>query len=134
VKAVIDEGVPEDLVEPLRRLGAAVHPFEPAWRGFANGVLLTAVEKAGYSLLITNDKNLGFQLNLRRLRLAIVALPINRLDILIARSADILSSIQSAKLGQVLSIGLDGRRLVRSADSAGTIITDELPRLSPFRA
>lgn len=133
MKIVLDEGVPDDIVPPLRRLGALVDPFRSDWRGFANGVLLATNEQAGYALLLTNDKNMGFQLNLRRLRIAIVALPINRPDILVARVVDILDTIRNAKLGRVIAIGLDGRRLVRSADAAGTIMTEELPRLSAFK-
>jgi hypothetical protein len=76
---------------------------------------------------------MGFQLNLRRLRLAIVALPINRPDILLPRVADIESTMQLAKPGQVVTIGLDGRRIVRSADAAGTIMTSELSRLPIYR-
>ena len=133
MKSVLDEGVPEDIVAPLRRLGAAVDPFRLEWRGFANGVLLAAVEQAGYAVLLTNDKNMGFQLSFQRLRIAIVALPINRPDLLLKRLADILSTIRAAKSGQVVSIGLDGRRIVRSADAAGRIIVDELPQLPAFR-
>lgn len=133
MKSVLDEGVPEDIVAPLRRLGAAIDPFPPEWRGFANGVLLAAVEQAGYSILLTNDKNMGFQLSFRRLRIAIVALPVNRPDVLLRRLADILNTIRAAESGQVVSIGFDGRRIVRRADAAGTIILGELPRLPPFR-
>jgi hypothetical protein len=38
VKAVLDEGMPEDIVARLRRLGAAIDPFRPEWRGLVNGV------------------------------------------------------------------------------------------------
>jgi hypothetical protein len=132
VKTVLDEGVPADIVPPLRKLGADIEPFRSEWRGLTNGLLLSAVEQAGFSLLLTNDKNMGFQLNLRRLRLAIVALPINRPDILLARQTDILDTLRSAQRGQFISIGFDGRRIVRSADAAGAVKTDELPQLPPF--
>jgi hypothetical protein len=133
VKAVLDEGMPDDIILPLRRLGASVDPFRKEWRGFANGVLLKAVEQAGYDLLVTNDKNMGFQLNLRLLRIAIVALPINRSDILLARNADTLATMRAIKPGQVVWVGLDGIRIVRSADNAGVISTEELPRLPPYK-
>jgi hypothetical protein len=133
VKAVLDEGVPDDIISPLRRAGANVEPFREEWRAFANGMLLKAVEQAGYDLLPTNDKNMGFQLNLRRLRIAIVALPINRADILIARTADTLDTMRAVKPGQVVWIGLDGGRIVRSADDAGTILTEELSRLPIYK-
>jgi hypothetical protein len=133
VKAVLDEGVPDDIILPLRRLGASVDPFREEWRAFANGALLKAVEQAGYDRLLTNDKNMGFQLNLRLLRIAIVALPINRPDILLARNADTLNTMRAIKPGQVVWIGLDGSRIVRSADKAGVILSEELPRLPPYK-
>jgi hypothetical protein len=133
VKAVLDEGVPDDIIAPLQRLGAEVEPFREVWRAFANGVLLRAIEQAGYDLLLTNDKNMGFQLNLRNLRIAIIALPVNRADILIARIADVLDTMRNVKAGQAVWIGLDGRRIVRSADDAGTILNEELPRLPVYK-
>jgi hypothetical protein len=133
VKTVLDEGVPEDIVEPLRRLGADVAPFWPEWRGFKNGVLLEAIEQAGRQLLLTTDKNMGFQLNLQRLRIAIVALPITRPDVLTSRAADIFDTICNAKAGEVIWIGVDGRRVGRSAGPQGTLVTRELARLPAFR-
>ena len=115
MKSVLDEGVPEDILEPLRRLGADVEPFSPEWRGFKNGALLEVIERAGRQLLLTNDKNMGFQLNLQRLRVAIIALPITRPDVLSSRAADIFDTICDAKAGEVVLIGLDGRRVIRSA-------------------
>jgi hypothetical protein len=133
VKTVLDEGVPKDIVEPLRRLGADVEPFKPEWRGFKNGVLLEVIERAGRQLLLSNDKNMGFQLNLQRLRIAIVALPITRPDVLTSRAADIFDKICGAKAGEVVLIGLDGRRVIRSAGARGTLVTRELARLPAFR-
>ena len=133
MKSTIDEGVPDDLVSALRALGADIESFRPEWRGLTNGRLLAAIERLGFSLLLTNDKNMGFQLSLPRLRLAIVALPINRPDILVARKADIFDTLLKASRGQVVSIGLDGRRLVRSAGANGGVITAELPQLGSFK-
>ena len=132
MKATLDEGVPDDIVEPLTRLGARVDPFAAEWRGFSNGILLAAVEQGGYELLLTSDKNMGFQVNLRRLRLAILALPTNRRVILMPRVADIAATMTLVRAGQALTMGMDGRRFVRAADATGAVVTDDLPRLPPF--
>ena len=69
----------------------------------------------------------------RLLRIAIVALPINRPDILLARIADTLDTMRAVKPGQVVWIGLDGKRIVRCADNAGAILAEELPRLPTYK-
>ena len=121
MKSVLDEGVPEDILASLRRLGADVEPFSAGMaRLHERRLCWRRSSGLATQLLLTNDKNMGFQLNLRRLRVAIVALPITRPDVLSSRAADIFDTIANAKAGEVVSIGLDGRRVVRSAGAPGS--------------
>jgi hypothetical protein len=47
---------------------------EQDWSTLLNGELLRAADEAGFDVLITADQNLASQQNLRRVRLAIIAL------------------------------------------------------------
>ena len=73
---VLDEGVPRSLAGALRAFGLDADPFDPAWIGLRNGVPLRRVEAAGYSVLLTNDKNMAFQQSLKGAGVAVVALPL----------------------------------------------------------
>ena len=44
------------------------------WESLANGALIEAVEAAGFDVLLTTDKNIRYQQNLKNRSLAIVVL------------------------------------------------------------
>lgn len=54
-----------------------VTAFEMAWGELTNGKLLTAAEKAGFSVMITGDRSIVHQQNLTGRQLALVVLPTN---------------------------------------------------------
>jgi predicted nuclease of predicted toxin-antitoxin system len=64
-KLVLDEGVPKQLARAFRENGFAADVLPKAWYGASNSELLALLEGAGYTVLITNDKNLVHQQNLR---------------------------------------------------------------------
>lgn len=47
---------------------------ERGWERLSNGVLLNEAEAAGYQVLVTADKNLGYQQNLAGRKISIVVL------------------------------------------------------------
>ncbi len=77
---VLDENLPREL-----KLNLPTHTVstvrEIGLEGVGNGTLLAALEGA-FDLLITGDKNLRYQQNLKGRRLAILELPTNRLPLL----------------------------------------------------
>ena len=48
------------------------------WATFKNGDLLTAAEAAGFEVLLTTDKNLRYQQNLKDRKIAVVVLGLRR--------------------------------------------------------
>jgi hypothetical protein len=71
MRILFDQGTPV----PLRRhlQGHSVKTaYEEGWATLSNGDLLTAAETHGYDLLVTTDRNLRYQQNLRNRRIAIV--------------------------------------------------------------
>jgi hypothetical protein len=128
---VMDEGVPRSLVQALREHGVDAHRFPPEWQSLSNGRLLTAVEQAGFACLLTNDRNMAQQTHLRGKAIAVVALPSNRVSVIMGRVRDIAATILQAEPGQHVVMALDGRRTVRQ-HSEGAVIDGELPALLPF--
>ena len=72
--------------------------------GLGNGALLDRAEEAGYEVVITADKNMPYQQNLDRRKLALIVLGANRWPLIEPRIADIraaLDGIQPGELRQV---------------------------------
>ncbi len=61
----IAKALPEHEVQEARDLG---------WDRLENGELLKAAEEAGFEVLLTNDKNLSHQQNLKGRKIAVVVL------------------------------------------------------------
>jgi len=106
VKVLLDECIdhrfakelPGHSVETVPRMG---------WAGLKNGDILKLAEN-GFDVFITVDRNLSFQQNLPQFNLAVLVLlaPTNRLADLKLLIPDILAALPSAKVGQVLKIGI----------------------------
>jgi hypothetical protein len=101
LKAVIDEGVPRDLVQSLRELGCDVHTFPNAWKGTKNGRLLKLVSEDGFACLITSDRNLTHQQNVARSGVAVVVLPHQFLEELEQIKDAIAAALDSVQPGSV---------------------------------
>jgi hypothetical protein len=69
----VDQGVPRGLAASL-----GSHDVTEArklkWERISNGVLLKLAEEAGFSLLLTTDKNVRYQQNLADRKISIVVL------------------------------------------------------------
>ncbi len=75
MRTVVDEGVPRQLVQALRDHGIEPTAFPATGAALGNGALLRAIEEAGFSVLVTNDKNMAHQQSLQGRSIAVVALP-----------------------------------------------------------
>lgn len=73
MRILFDQGTPV----PIRRYPGA-HTIgisaELGWGELKNGELLVAAEQAGFELLLTTDKNLRYQQNLKERTIAIVVI------------------------------------------------------------
>ena len=77
MRILLDHNVPRPLAALLT--GHDVKTAGPiSWSTLANGELLKAVQDAGFDALITGDKNLSYQQNLRSRTLALIVLPLTR--------------------------------------------------------
>jgi hypothetical protein len=70
---LFDNGVPAPLRHALKG-HVIVEAYERGWDRLLNGELIAAAEAAGFDVLVTTDKNIRFQQNLKDLKMAFVVL------------------------------------------------------------
>ena len=75
MKILLDEGVPKVIQQRLKTLSIS-NVEDMGWRGIKNGALLDLMV-GHFQVLITADKNLPFQQNLRRRQISAIILPAN---------------------------------------------------------
>jgi len=73
-KILFDQGTPVPLRDFLPGCDVQV-AFDLGWGKLKNGALLTAAEAGGFECMVTTDKNIAYQQNLSRRKIALVVLP-----------------------------------------------------------
>ena len=131
MKLVIDEGVPKQLAQALRKLGIDAASLHKSWFGKSNGELIALADAAGYDVLLTNDRNIAFQQSLQKRSIAVVALPLNRRSVVLERIDDIADSVHRARPGQHVLMNLDGSRTARIVVDGKTFV-ENWPAISAF--
>jgi hypothetical protein len=76
LKILLDEGVPKVIQQRLNRLSIS-NVEDMGWRGITNGALLDLMAAGQFQILITADKNLPFQQNLKKRQLSAIIIPAN---------------------------------------------------------
>ena len=98
MRILFDQGTPvgirdslsEHFVRTVRQQG---------WSTFLNGDLLRAAEEAGFDVLLTTDKNLAYQQNLRNCKIAVVVLGRSRWSLIQPALHRISAAVSVAKPG-----------------------------------
>jgi hypothetical protein len=73
MKILFDNGTPKPIASALRSHQIS-HARKIGWHELKNGELLEQAERAGYDLLLSTDKNLRYQQNLERRKIAVIVL------------------------------------------------------------
>ena len=104
MKILFDQGTPAPLRHELA--GHTVRTtYEMGWADKSNGELL-ALAELDFELLITTDKNLKYQQNLKGRSLAILVLPTTRWPVLRGRAAEVLAAVNSITPGEYRELEL----------------------------
>lgn len=103
---LLDECVPARLRHDLSGLDVST-VAQQGWLGRRNGDLLRAMATAGFTHLVTVDRNLMFQQNVAAAGVAVVVLhaPANRLAQLRPLMVEVAGVLAAARPGQVVHIG-----------------------------
>ena len=73
MRILFDNGTPNPIARSLAGHEVA-YARQLGWHELKNGDLLRQAEEAGYELLVTSDKNMHYQQNLSKRKIAIVVL------------------------------------------------------------
>ena len=73
MRILFDNGVPAPLRHALKG-HVVVEAFERGWDRFLNGELIAVAEAAGFEVLLTTDKNIRYQQNLKARKIVFVVL------------------------------------------------------------
>ena len=105
MKILLDECVDERLAEDFAGHDV-ITVRQMGWKGKQNGELLALAEKH-FEAFVTTDRNLSFQQNLARFRIAVVVLtaPTNRLSDLRPIVPALLKTLPLVKKGEVREVG-----------------------------
>jgi hypothetical protein len=95
VLVLFDHGTPTGLVRTL--VGHTVHTAQSrGWDTLSNGELLNAAEEAGFDLLLTTDRRIRYQQNLKTRRIALVVLTGSTKWSLVRQHADRIAAAMAA--------------------------------------
>ena len=98
MKILFDQGTPV----PLRAvLGDHVveTAYEREWATLDNGELLAAAERSGFDVLVTTDRNLAYQQDLTKRKLAILTLPTTRWPQIREHASEIVAALSTLEPG-----------------------------------
>jgi hypothetical protein len=98
MRVLLDHSAPAPLRHHLT--GHTVNEaVERGWERLKNGDLLTAAETAGFEVLVTSDKNLGYQQNLTGRTISIVVLGLGQWPALRPHVQLVLNAVNAATPG-----------------------------------
>ncbi len=102
---LFDNGTPAPLRHALKG-HVVVEAFERGWDRLLNGELKTAAEAAGFDVLLTTDKNIRYQQNLRTRKIAFVVLGNHQWPILRRHVDKVLAAVNAATPGSYTEVDI----------------------------
>src|SRR3954466_2040484 len=102
MRIVFDQGTPAPLRHELTTHQVST-AYEMGWSKLANGQLLQAAE-AAFDALITTDKNLSYQQNLKGRRLAVLALPTTSWPKIQSHLPEVRAAVDALKPGDFVEL------------------------------
>lgn len=108
MRILFDQGTPVQI-----GLSLSAHSVrtarEQGWSALANGELLRVAEEAGFDLFLTTDKNLRYQQNLSKRKIAIVVLGNGLWPIVRPMLARVAAAIEAAQPGSYTEVEIPTR-------------------------
>jgi hypothetical protein len=102
VKILLDEGVSNIIQNRLSHLSISTIE-EMGWRGIKNGTLLDFLTDK-FQVLITTDKNIAYQQNLAKRRIAAIILPANEIPTVKKLLPQIEKALVALNPGEIATI------------------------------
>jgi predicted nuclease of predicted toxin-antitoxin system len=103
---LFDNGTPRTLARFLIDRHMITEARAREWEERENGELLNEAEAAGFEVLITTDKNLSYQQNLKGRRIAIVVLGQGRWSLIRHHVAQVVAAVNAATPGSFTEVDI----------------------------
>ena len=103
MRIIFDHSSPKRLAPHLQGHSVST-AIECGWDRLANGDLLEAAESSGFDLLLTADKNMRYQQNLSRRKIALIVLGNSPWPVVRLRIAAIAAAVNAATPGSVAEV------------------------------
>jgi hypothetical protein len=101
---LFDNGTPRTLARYLVGLHTITEARARGWEQLENGKLLNEAEAAGFEVLVTTDKNLGYQQNLSGRKIAVVVLGKGRWTLIEPHVARVVAAVNAAMPGTFVEV------------------------------
>jgi hypothetical protein len=105
MRILFDQGTPVPLRQYLTE-HVVTTAYEEGWSNLSNGDLLKSAEDKGYQILVTTDRNLRYQQNLRDRQIAIVVLLSTSWPKIRIQTDKVCGVINVIKLGDYVEISI----------------------------
>jgi hypothetical protein len=105
MRILFDQGTPVGIRDSLRAHSVST-AFQLRWSTLSNGELLRAAEEARFDVLLTTDKNLSYQQNIKTRKIGIVVLGQARWSLIKPMLSKIRESIESTGPGTYTFIAI----------------------------
>jgi predicted nuclease of predicted toxin-antitoxin system len=103
---LFDNGTPRTLARFLIDHHTVTEARARGWEELENGELLNEAEAAGFEVLVTTDKNLGYQQNLIGRKIAIVVLGQGRWTLIKPYVAQVVAAVNAATPGSFIEVDI----------------------------
>ena len=103
---LFDNGTPRTLARFLIDHHTVTEARARGWEELENGELLNKAEAAGFEVLVTTDKNLGYQQNLTGRKIAVVVLGQGRWTLIRPYVAQVVAAVNAAAPGSFAEVDI----------------------------
>ena len=101
---LFDNGTPRTLARYLIDRHTVTEARARGWEELENGELLNQAEAAGFEVLVTTDKNLSYQQNLKGRKIAVVVLGQGRWTLIQPYAAQVVAAVNGATPGSFAEV------------------------------
>ncbi len=105
---LFDNGTPAPLRHALKG-HVVVEAIERGWERLSNGDLIAAAEAAGFELLLTTDKNMRYQQNLKGRRIAFIVVGNQQWPVLRRYVDRVAAAVDAATAGSFAEVEIPFR-------------------------
>ena len=102
---LFDHGTPRSIARSLRG-HTVVEAIARGWDRLSNGALLRAAEDAGFDLLLSTDKSIQYQHNLKSRRIAIVILGNSKRPVVHRYMDRVVAAVNAATPGSFAEVDI----------------------------